>query len=130
MTQTLESPTTDTEYREVLLSLRDKLMNEVTNIYKSNMNSPRSAGEELADIGSDNFTRETGLSVMSEEALQLKKIDDALKRIENGTFGKCLDTGKSIQPKRLKAIPYAKRCIEAQEEYEKKVAMGIIQKDR
>ena len=130
MTTTLETPTQHEEFREALLSLRDKLMNEVMNIYSSSLSSTRSAGEELADVGSDNFIRETGLSVMSEEALKLKKIDDALKRIENGTYGLCLDTGKPIQEKRLKAIPYAKRCIEAQEDYEKKVAMGIIQKDR
>jgi RNA polymerase-binding transcription factor DksA len=46
----------------------------------------------------------------------LRDIDDALVAIEEGYYGICQKTGKSIEPTRLKAIPWAKYCIEVQEE--------------
>jgi DnaK suppressor protein len=45
------------------------------------------------------------------ERAELIKIDNAIKRIHNGTYGKCIKCGNQIQEKRLKAIPYANICI-------------------
>ena len=46
----------------------------------------------------------------------LQKIEEALQRIEDGTYGFCLGTGKPIGQARLKAIPYAEHCLKHQEE--------------
>ena len=112
-------------YYDSLVKLREQLLVEVAGITNNSLKANHNAGEELADIGSDHFNRDMNLSLMGQEANELKMIDAALKRLEDGSFGVCLDTGKQIQERRLKAIPFATRCIEAQEEYERKKAMGI-----
>lgn len=48
----------------------------------------------------------------------LVDIDDALQRIEEGRYGKCLDCGRTIEPPRLEAVPWARYCIEDQEKHE------------
>jgi DnaK suppressor protein len=49
----------------------------------------------------------------------LQEVNDALERIKTGSYGVCVDTGEPISYERLKALPYAKRTVEAQKELEK-----------
>ncbi|WP_164667834.1 TraR/DksA family transcriptional regulator [Virgibacillus doumboii] len=49
---------------------------------------------------------------------QLHEVNEALKRMEKGTYGICVDTGKEIPLERLKAVPYAKRTVEAEEDHQ------------
>ncbi|MEH7111111.1 TraR/DksA C4-type zinc finger protein [Neobacillus niacini] len=49
----------------------------------------------------------------------LEEVNEALERINTGTYGVCVDTGETISYERLKALPYAKRTVEAQKEHEK-----------
>ena len=49
----------------------------------------------------------------------LEEVNEALERFKTGTYGVCVDTGKKIPYERLKALPYAKRTVEAQKELEK-----------
>jgi DnaK suppressor protein len=49
----------------------------------------------------------------------LAEVNEALERIKKGTYGVCVDTGEPISNERLKALPYAKRTVEAQKEQEK-----------
>jgi DnaK suppressor protein len=49
----------------------------------------------------------------------LEEVNEALERINKGTYGVCVDTGETISYERLKALPYAKRTVEAQKEHEK-----------
>lgn len=49
----------------------------------------------------------------------LQEVNEALERIQTGTYGVCVDTGEPISYERLKALPYAKRTVEAQKELEK-----------
>ncbi|GCE07537.1 TraR/DksA family transcriptional regulator [Dictyobacter aurantiacus] len=53
---------------------------------------------------------------------QLDEVNTALKRIEDGTYGRCVDCGKEIPPKRLEAIPWAQRCIEDEEKHDQLLA--------
>lgn len=57
------------------------------------------------------------------ESKTLKQVRDALKRIENGTFGKCLADGKQIPEKRLDAIPWAQYCLKHEKELE--IVQGV-----
>ncbi len=64
---------------------------------------------------------DTALELRAKERVNklIKKIDEALKRIEDGTFGFCTETGEPIGLKRLEARPVTKLCIEAQERHER-----------
>jgi DnaK suppressor protein len=96
---------------ESLVSLRDQFIEQVAMISGNSLDSSRSAGEDMADIGSDNFLREVGLNVASEEGKKISLIRDALVRLEKGKYGKCIDCRAQIEPGRLDAIPYAKLCV-------------------
>ena len=108
---------------EALLDIRDQLTNQVRSISAANLTSTKQAGEELADIGSDNFYREIGLSMLTEDGKKLASIQEAVNRLLNGTYGTCADCGCKVGDGRLKAIPYAKLCIDCQAEQEKQALM-------
>ncbi len=66
----------------------------------------------MADIGSDNYEQEFTLGLIENDHQLLQEIDEALNRINSGTYGICLATGKNISKSRLKHKPWAKYCIE------------------
>jgi RNA polymerase-binding transcription factor len=67
--------------------------------------------DESADAGSATFEREKDLSIENNVRDLMKKIDRALKRIDEGTYGICERCGRPIEKARLKALPYADLCI-------------------
>jgi RNA polymerase-binding transcription factor DksA len=68
--------------------------------------------DELADHASDTYEREVG-DTLEENAEQiLREVDDALARIDDGTYGTCKACGREIPSERLEAIPYATLCVE------------------
>ena len=72
----------------------------------------------MADIGSDNFEQEFTLGLIENEEEMLRAIDEALERIEDGSYGKCESCGKMITKERLKVLPHASLCIECQRQEE------------
>ncbi len=115
-------------FRELLLEKRKAVLESIQQIEKDTLKkSQREASGDLsgyayhmADMATDNFDTEFSLNLASVEQQTLYGIDEALKRIEEGTYGDCLGCGKKISSPRLKALPYASLCIGCQEEEEKK----------
>ena len=73
---------------------------------------------ETADLGDralDAFTRQVSYGVRINERELIRRIDNALGRIDEGSFGDCVHCGKRIQKARLAAVPWALHCIECQE---------------
>lgn len=64
-----------------------------------------------ADLGTDNFEEELALDLMENEEQILEEVNDALARIEQGTFGRCENCHRPITKERLEALPYARYCI-------------------
>jgi DnaK suppressor protein len=111
--------------REKLLHLRDAMVDSMAGVAKDNLRS-RAEGSEAsafgmhqADAGSDAYDRDFALSLLSQEQDALYEIDQALKRIELGTYGRCEMSGKSIPRARLEAIPFARFTVECQSQLEK-----------
>jgi len=77
--------------------------------------------EEASKIDRD---REYISGLLTMDTDILAEIDDALKRIREGTYGKCVDTGQDIPEARLEAMPWAARTVAAQEAYELRKDMG------
>ena len=67
--------------------------------------------DESADAGTATFEREKDLSIENNVRDLLAKIDRALKRIDDGSFGTCDRCGKPIEKARIKALPYVDLCI-------------------
>ena len=72
-----------------------------------------------AEVGTDNFERETALNIASGEAQWLRGVNEALEKIRKGTYGVCEGCEKDIPRKRLEVFPSAKYCIQCQEKLEK-----------
>ena len=74
-----------------------------------------SYGQHLADAGSESFERDMAYNLISNQKEVLSEIEEAIKRIKNGTYGICEITGKPIPESRLMSIPYTRCTKEGQE---------------
>jgi DnaK suppressor protein len=111
------------EFRESLFTLRRNILRRLRHS-STQLESGRQAGDEGAEIGSDDFIRETGIQIMSDDARKLDSIALALRNMEVGTYGICQDCSKQIGDARLKAKPYARYCIECKSIREKNDISG------
>jgi len=113
--------------KENLLVTRKRFADDVEQSSRENLNaSQRDSNGDLsgysmhmADIASDNFDREFTIGRISSEQAVLNRIDEALKKMKDETFGICESCEKEISFKRLNAVPYAKLCIKCKEVEEK-----------
>lgn len=64
-----------------------------------------------ADLGTENFDEELDLALVKNQEQLLADINDALARIENGTYGRCENCHRPIPRERLEAVPYARYCL-------------------
>lgn len=115
------------KFRELLIKEKEKLLKGKVHIEEILKKSPKEATGELstyrthiADLGSDTFQKEIAAYLTTQETQILMKIDNALRKIEEGTYGKCERCNKEIDEGRLEAIPYAELCIDCQRELEKR----------
>jgi len=114
------------KFKKRLLKERADILGGVDRISEETLKkSQRDASGDLsgysfhmADMATDNYDREFSLSIADSERETLRKIDDALKRIEDNTYGKCLSCGKRIAKKRLMAVCHAEYCKKCQEKEE------------
>jgi DnaK suppressor protein len=111
--------------KQKLLQLRDAVVDSMAGVAQGTLRS-RAEGSEAsafgmhqADAGSDAYDRDFALSLLSQEQDALYEIDEALKRVELGTYGKCEMSGKPIPHARLEAIPFARFTVECQSQLEK-----------
>lgn len=110
--------------RKNLLELRDHILDQMQGVandsLKSTDNAPSSAfGMHQADAGSDAYEKDFALSLLSQEQDALYEIEEALKRIEQRTYGTCEMSGHSIPIERLEAIPFARYTVQCQEQLER-----------
>ena len=68
----------------------------------------------------EDFAQDVELALMEMKSETLQKIDDALRRLEEGTYGSCADCGTEITEARLRALPFASLCITCQEQVEER----------
>ena len=114
-------------YKDKLLNLKDDIKNQIRDTSEETlMKSPKdSAGDisahtlHLADVATDNYERDFNLGLVSEERKMLFEVDEALKRVEDKSYGICQMCNKPVSKSRLKAILYARHCKKCQEKLEK-----------
>ena len=112
----------DDYYRGLLMSKRSDVITELGYLCESATGDRRHEPNEraftysfhMADQGSVTLERETAFSLVAREGDKLSVLNDALRRIEHGTFGVCQMCGGPIEDKRLEAIPDAELCISCQ----------------
>lgn len=92
---------------------------------KMNSTQKDSAGDlsaysfHMADLGTDAMEREATGQFVSRDGQILQEINEALLRIQEGTFGVCAECGNDVHPERLESVPYAQLCASCQDRREK-----------
>ena len=117
-----------TEFKKLLLKKKEEIDAEIKHISEDTLNKSQkdASGDisgytyHMADVATDNYDREFSLGLASKDRKSLYELEDAMKRIEDGTFGVCLDCKVLIAKTRLKVVPQARLCIKCQEKREKK----------
>lgn len=106
-------------FKQRLLALRARLRGDVNAMAEAALSKTRSEASgdlssmplHMADVGTDNFEQEFTLSLLQSEEETLGQIEGALERIEDGTYGACVDCDAKIAKARLNALPYTPVCI-------------------
>jgi len=106
-------------FRQILANWKDELLKESSQTLNNLQNDVNSAKPDLTDRASDEIDRTFELRTRDRERKLINKIEAAIKRIEDGTYGYCEETGEPISLKRLQARPVATLSLEAQENHEK-----------
>lgn len=116
------SPYSDKEleyFRNIILKKREEAEKELKSLQNSLRDSMENASDEsaysfhMADAGTDAQEREKTYMLYNRTRKFIKYLDDALKRIDNKTYGVCKVTGKKISKGRLEAVPHTQLSIEA-----------------
>ncbi|MHB8840164.1 MAG: TraR/DksA family transcriptional regulator [Candidatus Aquicultor sp.] len=113
------------EFRERLLKLKADLEGELKYVDKtwdesqSEWTGENQYDNHMGDLGTATYSREQDLSLGLNTRDLMAKVDEALKRIDEGTYGFCRVCGRPIERERLEALPYADLCIEDKKKEEK-----------
>jgi DnaK suppressor protein len=115
------------EFRKVILKIKEKVAGDIKHISDDTLKKSQkdASGDisgysyHMADVATDTYDREFSLGLASNEQKALYELDDALKRIEEGTFGICEECKCAMTKTRLKAVPYARLCVKCQEKKER-----------
>lgn len=111
------------KYKKLLLKERERLVGGIAHITENTLKkSLREASGDLsgysyhmADTASDDYDRDFSLGRATEDQNILYRVDEAMKKIDDGSYGLCSVCGKPIPKKRLGALPYAETCIKCTE---------------
>jgi RNA polymerase-binding transcription factor DksA len=113
-------------FRKMLLELKRKLTNNIDHLQADALRTAGETVDELSDVpaehmaerGSDTFARDLMIGILQDSDAELCDVNLALEKIEAGTFGLCEDCSRPIARKRLKALPFARLCIECRQQEE------------
>lgn len=113
-------------FKKQLIQMRKDLVGQIDHIKENDIHesSKDASGDHsaysfhMADQGTDNMEREKNFFYVQRDGYLLQDIEEALARIENGTFGQCIECGEVIQRPRLEAMPYANLCLDCKSKEE------------
>jgi RNA polymerase-binding protein DksA len=116
------------EFKKIVLKRKEEILDEIKHISEDTLKKSQkeASGDisgytyHMADVATDTYDREFSLGLASNERKLLYELEDALKKIEDGTFGICEECKILITKTRLKAVPYARLCVKCQERQEKR----------
>lgn len=117
-----------TEFRKLLANKKEAIIEQIAHLSEDTLKKSQkdASGDisgytyHMADVATDTYDREFSLGLVSVDRQLLYEFDDALKKLEEGTFGICEDCKTLITKNRLKAVPHARLCIKCQEKREKR----------
>lgn len=100
------------EKKETLHTIKSEKENGAHELFQDYYNELSVYDNHPADVGSELYEMEMRMNLENKEHMYLQKIDKALDKIKNGTYGVCEACGKEIKDERLEVVPYTEVCIE------------------
>jgi DnaK suppressor protein len=107
------------KYRRLLLDKKSGLVSELAKTKNAEEETTEESTQDIADKAVSSYTREFLYSLNDAERNTIQQIDQALSRIDDGTFGFCLNCSSAMSEKRLTAISWSRHCVDCQELAEK-----------
>jgi DnaK suppressor protein len=104
-------------FKKVLLKKQTELRDEIAR-FKGEMRETPAGVEDPIDEVTFSQSKATALEESTFAAGTLTEVEDALRRIDEGSYGRCLDCGREIEPARLAAVPWARYCLQDQEKHD------------
>ncbi|HAF12815.1 MAG TPA: RNA polymerase-binding protein DksA [Blastocatellia bacterium] len=112
-------------FRDRLLDRRDSLVGQVQQAELYSRERDSEATQDPADMAANAYTKELLVSMSDNDRQLLNLIDEALERMDDSGFGKCIRCGQALPEKRLQAVPWARHCVRCQELQER----GLLAED-
>jgi DnaK suppressor protein len=107
------------ELRRILEERRREILGQVhekiRDVRAEGANNPTSGVLDAAETSESDIQDDIEFALIQMKAETLSKIDEALRRLEEGTFGNCFECGEEISERRLRALPFALRCKDCEE---------------
>lgn len=110
-------------FRRRLLAKEQELVDLMARFDNEARELPSAEVEDFADQATSTELKTVALEESAQAAETLKQVQDALRRIDEGTFGKCIDCGRPIEPARLEAIPWTPYCLADQERHDQEASI-------
>lgn len=115
-------------FKKIILKFKEDILEGIKHISEDTLKKSQkeAAGDisgytyHMADVATDNYDREFSLGLVSADSKMLYEIEDALKKIEDATFGVCESCKQLISKNRLKVVPSARLCVKCQVKLELK----------
>src|ERR1700729_4325368 len=107
------------DLREHLLQMKNKLVAEIDSELRAEREGNKDEGMDTYDLASEERDREINFILSDRERVKIKQIDDALGRLEEGSYGVCESCGLEIAEERLEAMPFTRLCRDCQQDEER-----------
>jgi DnaK suppressor protein len=107
------------DLREHLLETKAKLLDEIESELKAEREGNKDEGMDTYDLASEERDREISFILSDRERVKIKQIDDALERMDEGSYGICESCGLEIGEERLQAMPFTRLCRDCQQDQER-----------
>ncbi|HVN84004.1 MAG TPA: TraR/DksA family transcriptional regulator [Candidatus Binatia bacterium] len=107
--------------REKLLEMRRQVLREIDNDLKEGREGTKDDGKDTYDLASEERDREISFILSDREREKLQGIQEALDRIDDGSYGICESCESEIAPARLEALPFTRLCVSCQSDREKEL---------
>jgi DnaK suppressor protein len=105
--------------REQLVEMKTKLLSEIDSELRAEREANKDEGMDTYDLASEERDREINFILSDRERVKIKQIDDALERMEEGSYGVCESCGLEIAEERIAAMPFTRLCRDCQQDQER-----------
>jgi DnaK suppressor protein len=105
--------------KELLVEMKRTILRDISEDLKHGREGAKDDGMDTYDLASEERDREINFILSDREREKLQAIEEALERIDDGTYGMCDSCESEIAPGRLEAMPFSRLCVSCQTEREK-----------